>query len=172
MMDETAFLQFLTDHKIHYDYYPHEAVFTIEEADRFHANVDAMSVKNLFLCNADASRHYIYSCPGTMRTDLKLLSKALGETRMHFATEDNLSAMLGIGRGSVTPMAVINDARQQVSLLFEQSFWQAPSVLLHPLVNTASIVLTHDGLLRFLKALHRTFSVIKVDGNQIRLVDP
>lgn len=171
-MNEAAFLQYLTDHDIPFEYYAHEAVYTTAESDKYHVNIDAMSVKNLFLGNQDESRHYLYSCPAALRTDLKKLGKALGETRLHFASEESLTELLGLSRGSVTPLAIINDTQQKVSLLFEESFWQAPRMLLHPLVNTASIVLTHEGFTAYLKSLNRTFQVVKVEADSIYLVDP
>lgn len=171
-MDEAAFLRYLTDHGIPFDYYAHEAVFTTAEADKFHTNIDAMSVKNLFLGNQDESHHYLYSCPAALRTDLKKLGKALGENRLHFASENSLSELLELSRGSVTPLAIINDKQQKVSLLFEASFWLAPRMLLHPLVNTASIVMTHEGFTAYLKSLNRTFQVVKVEADSVYLVEP
>ena len=171
-MDEAAFLNYLTDQGIPFDYYAHEAVYTIAESDKFHTNIDAMSVKNLFLGNHDDSHLYLYSCAAELRTDLKKLAKALGEKRLHFAPETALSNLLGLGLGSVTPMAIINDTGGKVSLLFEESFWKAPRILVHPLVNTASIVLTHEGLHSFVKSCDRSFQVVRVEPDNIYLVEP
>ena len=50
----------------------------------------------------------------------------------------------------MTVLALVNDPEHQVALLVDAEYWPAPAYLCHPLVNTATLVLEHEALLRFL----------------------
>ena len=51
MTSEQEFLGFMDANQFAYQRIEHPAVFTCAEADLHHAGVDAVSTKNLFLCD-------------------------------------------------------------------------------------------------------------------------
>lgn len=57
--------------------------------------------------------------------------------------------LLGVTRGSVTMMGLINDADHKVELWMDTEIWQGEYFLSHPLVNTATLVLAKSELERF-----------------------
>jgi hypothetical protein len=56
---EQAFLQFMNSHSFAYERLEHPAVFTCAEADAHHAYIEAVSTKNLFLCDKKARRFFL-----------------------------------------------------------------------------------------------------------------
>ena len=57
--------------------------------------------------------------------------------------------LLGVTRGSVTMMGLVNDAEHLVELWVDAEIWQSENFLCHPLVNTATLVLSRSELERF-----------------------
>ena len=57
---------------------------------------------------------------------------------------------LGITPGSVSLFALIHDGAQAVELVLDQAVWDAEQVQAHPLRNTATVLLSHAALVRFL----------------------
>ena len=85
-----------------------------------------------------------------IKTDLKTLGEQLDEAKLRFASEEKMQKYLGITPGSVTPLAVINDVHCQVQTIFLREAWEAEKIFCHPLVNTATLVLEHSGIEKFL----------------------
>ena len=127
----------------------HPAVFTCEEADKYHTGIEAVSTKNLFLRDKK-KRHYflvVTSCERTVRLDE--LKERLGVSHLRFASEPDLMRLLGVGRGSVTMMGLVNDTAHEVALWIDSEIWGGEQFMCHPLVNTATLVLSKAELERF-----------------------
>ena len=146
---EGEFLGFMDANQFVYKRLEHPAVFTCEEASQYHAGVDAVDTKNLFLCDKK-KRHFflvVTSCAKTVRLDD--LAARLGVSHLRFASEENLGKLLGVGRGSVTMMGLVNDDERRVALWIDKEIWGGERFLCHPLVNTATLVLSKAELERF-----------------------
>jgi len=66
--------------------------------------------------------------------------------RVSFASEKRLLDRLNVLPGSVSIMGVINDPAGMVEVIIDQAVWDASHVRCHPLVNTATIVMSANGL--------------------------
>jgi len=73
----------------------------------------------------------------------------LGVSHLRFGSEETLLRLLGVTRGSVTMMGLANDTSRQVELWIDASIWQGEHFLNHPLVNTATLILSKAELERF-----------------------
>jgi Ala-tRNA(Pro) deacylase len=146
---EVEFLKLLETNGFAYRRLEHPAVFTCAEADAHHAGVEAVSTKNLFLC--DKKKRYFFlvvtSCERNVRLDD--LKAQLGVSHLRFGSEDDLIRLLGVGRGSVTMMGLANDNEHKVDLWIDNEIWTEEKFLCHPLVNTATLVLSKAELERF-----------------------
>ncbi len=69
---------------------------------------------------------------------------------------------LGLTPGAVTVLALVNDPARRVSLLVDADYWPSAEYLCHPLVNTATLVLNHESLLRFFELTGHEVRVIKM----------
>jgi Ala-tRNA(Pro) deacylase len=136
-------------HGFTYQRVEHPAMFTCAEADLYHSGVTAVSTKNLFLCDKKGRRFFLAVTACEKNVDLNNLSSQLGVSRLRFGSEENLLRLLGVTRGSVTMMGLLNDMEHQVELWVDAEIWQGELFLSHPLVNTATLVISKAELKRF-----------------------
>ena len=146
---EKEFLEFMDANGFLYERLEHPAVFTCAEADLHHAGVEAVSTKNLFLCDKKARRFFlaVTACEKTVKLDE--LTSQLGVAHLRFGSEENLMRLLGVTRGSVTMMGLANDSEHAVELWIDEEIWRGEQFLCHPLVNTATLILSKPELQRF-----------------------
>ena len=149
MMTEKEFLTFMDSNGFAYERLEHPAVFTCEEAALHRPSVPAISTKNLFLCDKKARRFFlaVTACEKTVKLDA--LASQLGVPHLRFGSEENLMRLLGLTRGSVTMMGLVNDADHVVELWIDAEIWENETFLIHPLVNTATLVISKPELQRF-----------------------
>jgi Ala-tRNA(Pro) deacylase len=149
IITEKEFLEFMDANGFLYERLEHPAVFTCAEADLHHAGVEAVSTKNLFLCDKKARRFFlaVTACEKTVKLDE--LTLQLGVAHLRFGSEENLMRLLGVTRGSVTMMGLANDSEHAVELWIDDEIWRGEQFLCHPLVNTATLILSKAELQRF-----------------------
>ena len=149
IITEKEFLEFMDANGFLYERLEHPAVFTCAEADLHHAGVEAVSTKNLFLCDKKARRFFlaVTACEKTVKLDE--LTSQLGVAHLRFGSEENLMRLLGVTRGSVTMMGLANDSEHAVELWIDDEIWRGEQFLCHPLVNTATLILSKAELQRF-----------------------
>lgn len=149
MMSEKELLEFLHANGFLYERIEHPAVFTCAESELHRPAVPAVSTKNLFLCDKKARRFFlaVTACEKTVKLDS--LATQLGVANIRFASEENLLRLLGVTRGSVTMMGLVNDVEHIVELWIDAEIWQSDYFLSHPLVNTATLILSKAELERF-----------------------
>lgn len=160
-MSELEFLAFLDANGFAYQRMEHPAVFTCEEAEAHRPRVPAISTKNLFLCDKKARRFFlaVTACGKTVK--LEALASQLGVPHLRFVSEENLKRLLGVTRGSVTMMGLANDVEHIVELWIDNMIWQGEYFLSHPLVNTATLVISKAELERFFALTGHEFHLFK-----------
>ena len=149
IITEKEFLEFMDANGFLYERLEHPAVFTCAEADLHHAGVEAVSTKNLFLCDKKARRFFLAVTACEKSVKLDELTSQLGVAHLRFGSEENLMRLLGVTRGSVTMMGLVNDSEHAVELWIDDEIWRGEQFLCHPLVNTATLILSKAELQRF-----------------------
>lgn len=163
---EQEFLDFLNVNRFAYQRIEHPAVFTCAESELHRPAVPAVSTKNLFLCDKKARRFFlaVTACEKTVKIDS--LAGQLGVASLRFASEENLGRILGVTRGAVTMMGLANDTEHQVDLWIDAEIWQGEYFLSHPLVNTATLILSKAELERFFILTGHTLHLFE-EGNNV-----
>ncbi len=167
MMTEQELLAFLDANNFVYQRLEHPAVFTCAEAELHRPKpsapgvTEAVSTKNLFLCDKKARRFFLVvtSCEKTVKLDV--LAVKLGVPYLRFASEENLFRILGVTRGAVTMMGLANDTEHKVELWIDSEIWPGEYFLSHPLVNTATLVLAKSELERFFSLTGHTPHIVE-----------
>lgn len=157
----TDIYAFLKTHKISYESFNHPAVFTCEEAERLCPKMPGVPVKNLFLRSKDKKRHLLVVVGYDTRVDLNGLGKILCISSLGFSSTKRMQKYLGVEPGSVTLLGLANDPEHAVEVIFDQGIW-GQSLQCHPLVNTATLVISADGIERFLKATGHAYRVMEM----------
>ena len=104
--------------------------------------------KNLFLCNRQKTVFYLLLIPADKRFKTSVVSKLIGSSRLSFGEEDKLYELLGVRPGSITPLGLVFDEAHQVNLLIDREVLALEEIGMHPLVNTASIAMKTEDLMK------------------------
>ena len=154
--------RFLQQHGIAPARHEHPAVMTVEESERLVPKLPGAKTKNLFLRDKKGKRHFLVTAPHDLAVDLAALGAALGAGRLSFASPERLQKHLGLTPGAVSLLGLVNDEARVVEFVIDRSLWKAEAVHAHPLVNTATMVVTHADLERFLAATGHEPRVIDI----------
>jgi Ala-tRNA(Pro) deacylase len=157
MMDIDAFLHELG---IHAERHEHAAVMTVEESERLVPPLPGAKTKNLFLRDGKGRRHFLVTVRHDVPVDLNALASIIGAGRLGFASPERLQKHLGVTPGSVTLLALCNDPTRAVEFIIDRALWEAPALQAHPLINTATMILSHADLERFLAATGHTPRIV------------
>jgi len=158
MEAKAGLLQRLADMGIHAPCHDHPPIHTMQAAAEHWNRLPGTDVKNLYLKDAKR-RLFLVSVRGTGNFDMKALAPLIGAARLSFAREGDL-AVLGVEKGAVTPLAVVNDSQGLVTLVLDQALMAADRLKLHPLVNTATVLLSPGDLLAFAAACGHPAAVV------------
>jgi Ala-tRNA(Pro) deacylase len=158
------FYRFLEENRIKYERHDHPPVYTVAEAKRLVPPLPAAKTKNLFLRDKKGQRHFLVVVPADKRVDIKALPQAVGSSRLSFGSAERLKKYLGVEPGSVTLFAIFNDPRHAVELIVDENLWKAEAFQFHPLVNTSTLVISHENLRRFIAQTGHEVSVLNVPG--------
>jgi Ala-tRNA(Pro) deacylase len=105
----------------------HRAVFTVAESSALDARIPGAHTKNLVLKDAGGA-FWLVTVPAAARVDLKALPAAIGCKRVSFAKAEDMERLLDISPGSVTPLAMVNAASGNVSVVLEEGLATAARV--------------------------------------------
>ena len=145
---------------ISYEVEEHAPVFTIDEMREL--GIKGSVCKNRFLRDAKGRQHFLVVLPGDRQADLGALAAALGSSKLSFASEERLMKHLGLTKGSVTPLAVIQDPDHTVQVLLDESLTGMDRLGVHPLVNTATLWISGADLLRFVRSCGNPVKIVSI----------
>ena len=150
LMEET--LAWLDRLGVSYTLERHPAAYTVAQLEAMPVAHPQWICKNLFLRNGRGDRQYLAVLPGARRADLKALGEQLGAGKLSFASERRLMDCLGLTKGSVTPLGILQDREKQVVVALERSLMEQPLVGVHPNDNTATVWMQPRELVRVVES--------------------
>lgn len=148
---QSRLIELLNELEISYDRYDHAPVHTCEQAEIAVPNVDAVQTKNLFLRDKRGRRHLLLVTSCAKAVDLRAFREQAGADHLSFASPERLAKYLGVEPGSVTVLGLFVDSEHAVELFVDDDVWHTPRWRCHPMVNSATLVLTRDSVERFLQ---------------------
>lgn len=138
----------------------HVPVYTVEEAEQLNLKLDGIGCKNLFLKD-EKGHYYLVFMMDNKRADLKGIAENVGCKRVHFAKEEELMEILHLEKGSVTPLGILNDKSNFVSLILDAEL-EGCDVLMHPLRNDRTIQISYADFIRFVEFTKHEYSIVKM----------
>jgi len=157
---------FLENSGISYQRFDHPAVYTCEEAEKLCPAMPGVSLKNLFLRDGKGARHFLVVVGYEKNVDLKILKDVLGVAKLGFASPERLYKYLGVEPGSVTILGLINDTEHAVEVFIDQKLW-GKDFQVHPLVNTATLVIGNEGVKKFFEATDHSYKIVEISGRSV-----
>lgn len=144
----------LDELNIPYAWLDHEVKMTIADCADIDKLLEIELCKNLFLSTKSKDKFFMLMMPGTKKFITKDVSRMLGTTRLEFAPEEYMEALLNLTPGSVSVMGLLYDKENKVQLLVDRDVLKHEYIGCHPCINTASLRMpTADFINKFLPAV-------------------
>lgn len=161
MLYKDEVLELLDQQGVEYDLVEHKAVFTIDEVLELDLPQEDSAAKNLFVRDDKKRHYYLVTINGEKKADFKELRAYLNERPLKFASEDDLMAIMGLPKGSVTPFGILNDEECKVRVLMD-SVYKGGIIGIHPNDNTATVWLKMDDLEKIIRAHGNEFEYMEI----------
>ena len=158
-MDENL-LKYLEENGMEYITHLHEAVFTVDEAEKVDRDLPGLHTKNLFLTDK-YGKFWLVCMDAYKRLNIKQLEKDLGCKKLSFASPDLLKEKLNLTPGSVSLFGMIY-ADENVFLVLEKAVAEAEITGFHPNINTATLEIDQENLQKFVKSLRNEVIVVEM----------
>lgn len=143
-------LKKLNQLNIKYELIEHPPVYTIEEMENLNLEEKGHIVKNLFLKNSNGKKHYLVVLKGDKKADLKSIKSQIESSALSFASEERLQKYLGLLKGAVTPLGIINDEEHSVNIIIDKDLENQSIIGVHPNVNTSTVFISYNDMIKFI----------------------
>ena len=150
--------------EINYELVNHKAVYTIEDMNNLNKEIfkGAEICKNLFLRDQKGKRHFLVVLCSEKKADMIKIQEQVLSSRLSFASSERLMKYLKLEPGHVSPMGLINDEEKKVEVLIDKDLKDKPLLAVHPNTNEASILITYEDLMKFIKAMGNEYEFIEI----------
>jgi len=153
---------YLSEMNINCEIVEHPAVYTIEDMDSLHIDTNNQIAKNLFVRDDKKKRYFIISVQKDKHVDLKGLKAKIDSRPLSFAPESALQEILGLDKGSVTPLGILNDANCRVEVVLDNELRHFHHIGIHPNDNRATIWIKPKDLETVIKRHGNTISYVEI----------
>lgn len=151
---------------IEYTIKEHPAVETIAAMEELGLPHMEYVAKNLFLRDDKKRCYYLVVVQKDKTVNLKGLRSILGSRPLTFASENDLFTYLGLQKGSVTPLGILNDKAQKVEVVLDKDLREFPLVGVHPNRNTATIWLKVPDLLKLIEKQGNKCTIVELGDKE------
>src|SRR5512133_83369 len=162
MRGQTELYELLKKLSISFEYHEHPPVATIDAALEHWRDYNSGRCKNIFFRNHKGDRHYLVVLEHLRKLDIHDLEKRLKQGKLSFASDRRLKERLGLEPGSVSPFGLMNDREKNVHLFIDEKLKEYERLAFHPNVNTATLVIRQEYLIKFLNSIGASYEYIKL----------
>ena len=150
-------LKQLDEWKIIYKHFIHEPLISVNESKLlqeklFGNNKENGHIKNLYLRDKK-KKNILFVAHQDAIIDLKLLAENINVGRLSFGSHERLMENLGVLPGAVSPFAMINGVKNNVSIYLDSKLKTYKNIFAHPLENNQTLEITFDHLEKFFRKL-------------------
>lgn len=161
-MNKNEVLEFLKSNDIWHEVTEHEAVFDMAELSGVRMPYPEFVAKNLFVRDDKKRNYYLITLKGDKKINLKDFRHDHNTRPLSFSSEKELSDILGLTAGSVTPFGILNDKERKVQFYLDNEFSKGSQIIgIHPNDNTATVWLKVPDLI----------DIVEKHGNNVFSVD-
>ena len=150
-------LKQLEEWKIIYKHFTHEPLISVNESKLlqeklFGNNKENGHIKNLYLRDKKKN-NILFVAHQDATIDLKLLAENINVGRLSFGSRERLMENLGVLPGAVSPFAMINGVKNNVSIYLDSRLKSYKNIFAHPLENNQTLEIKFDQLEKFFRKL-------------------
>jgi Ala-tRNA(Pro) deacylase len=157
--DPTLF-SFFQQHNLSYEYFEHQPIFTVEEWESLKQSLPGKQTKNLFL--TDKRGQYRLVCvESSKRLQINQFRKLVDSKNMTFASPEDMKELLHLTPWSVSIFWLIHKPKN-LDLYLDNNLREADLIGRHPNHNDATIVISHETLVKFLDIVGVEVNILKI----------
>ena len=161
-MNKEDIYNFIKKRNIWYEITEHKAVFNMNDLSEIKMPYPEYDAKNLFVCDDKKNNYYLITIGANKRLDLKKFKEENNTRRLSFASSEDLSKIMNLTPGAVTPLGLLNDKDLKVTFYLDKDFLKDKQIIgVHPNNNTATIWLKTNDLI----------NIIKEHGNKVNIIE-
>ena len=161
-MNKQEIYDFIKSKNIWYEITEHKAVYNMEELKELDIPYPEYDAKNLFVRDDKKKNYYLITLKGSKKIDLKKFRIKNNTRPLSFASEEDLSNIMKLKAGSVSPFGLLNDEKNRVQFYIDKNFMNDQRIIgIHPNDNTATVWLNVVDLIE----------IIKEHGNEVEIVE-
>lgn len=153
---------YLKSKNIDFEVTNHQAVFSMDELSQVNFPYQQCYAKNLFVTDSKKTKYFLITVKGSKRVDLKEFRAncIVPTSRLSFASPQELFEKMELLPGSVSPFGLLNSKDKNIIFYIDEDFWLGNKKIgIHPNINTATVWLNVDDLVKIIK--EKGFSVYK-----------
>lgn len=148
---------------VNYERIDHAPADSMEVCAEIDKSLNAVTCKNLFLCNRQKTSFYLLLIPGFKKFLTKDISKQINSARLSFAGEEELLNMMDLLPGSITILGLMNDPDQHIRLLIDEEVLKCDHIGFHPCANTTTLrVAVADLMDKIIPALQHEPTIVSL----------
>ena len=153
-------LKQLDEWKIIYKHFTHEPLISVNESKLlqeklFGNNKENGHIKNLYLRDKKKN-NILFVAHQDAIIDLKLLAENINVGRLSFGSRERLMENLGVLPGAVSPFAMINGVKNNVTMFLDSKLKTYKNIFAHPMENNQTLKIKFDQLEKFFKKIYVT----------------
>ena len=150
-------LKQLDEWKIIYKHFTHKPLISVKESkliqEKLFGNHNENGhIKNLYLRDKKKN-NILFVTQQDAIIDLKLLAEKINMGRLSFGSHERLMENLGVLPGAVSPFAMINGVKNNVTIFLDSNLKSYKNIFAHPLENNQTLEITFDQLEKFFKKI-------------------
>lgn len=138
-------------------------MFTVDEMMPHVSHLPGVVSKNLLVRDKKKKGLWLVTAPHDAKISLSELAQQLSVSGgLRLADEDVLVNKLGVGKGCVTPLALINDMENAIHCVVDAKLLDSANerIYFHPMVNSATTGLSPADFEKFLTAIGHAPKVV------------
>lgn len=150
----------LNDLSIPFEIVEHPPALTTEEADNYIVGIEGVRTKSMFLTNKKKTAFYLLILDDSKRLDMDKFKELVGANRVKMASSDSLMEQMQLPPGVVSVFGLLNNIDKNIQVYFDKEILSEERMSFHPNVNTKTIFLSTDDVLKFVQEIGFEYTVI------------
>ncbi len=149
-MDKLVF-KTLADLGMDYTIVEHPPALTTEEADCYIEELEGGRTKSMFLTNKKKTAFYLLIMDDNKQLDMEQFRDLVGANRIRMAASDSLMQKMHLAAGVVSVFSLMHNGARDIQVYFDKEILSEPILTFHPNVNTKTIFVRTEDVLRFVE---------------------
>ncbi|HFU3729296.1 TPA: prolyl-tRNA synthetase associated domain-containing protein [Streptococcus suis] len=152
----------LADLGMDYTIVEHPPALTTEEADRYIEGFEGVRTKSMFLTNKKKTAFYLLIMDDNKQLDMDRFRELVGANRIRMASSESLMEKMHLLAGVVSVFGLLHNVDKDIQVYFDKEILTEPILTFHPNVNTKTIFVKTEDVLRFVEEIGFSVNIVEL----------